>query len=176
MAGLTDALSAVGTLMEVRGSLAAGQMQQRAYDFQAKQLDRAATAERAQASYAVEDIRRQSDFIQSRARATSASSGGGVAYDVISNLEKEGERRALTALYEGETAARGLETSADAARYSGRLARKAAGAQAFSTILDSGVSLWDKYGSSVQDWWETRGDEKANARERDPLRPMPRPY
>lgn len=76
-----------------------------------------------------EEIRRQKRLLQSRAQAVAAFSGGDTTdfsvVDALADIEQEGEFRALTALYEGKSAAAGLRDEAKMAKYRGKQARLA---------------------------------------------------
>lgn len=143
---LTIGLIAGGTLLSAGGQLQAGKAAQQASNFNAAQLDRRATAEKATASRKSAEERRKGRLIESRALAVGAASGGGVPTDQIGLLAQEGEFRALSALFEGEEAAAGLQDQGKAERFEGRQRRVASRINAFGTLLKGGSSLAAKYG------------------------------
>jgi hypothetical protein len=147
-----DNAASLGTFGRAAGTLRQGAAAQEAAGFQAKGLRRAAVAQRAQGSQEAAETMRQARLLQSRARAVSAANGGGVAVDTIAALEGEGELRALTALQQGETAARGLEAQAGATEYAGAQARQTAGLRAGAGLVEQFPTLWEKYGGDWQDW------------------------
>ena len=103
--------------------------------------------------------RKKERLVQSSLQARAAASGAGATDPTVNlisgDIAEEGELRALTALYEGEEAARGLESGAavrryegDLARITGRIKKRAAQTTAFGTLLEgfSGAgSLYKKY-------------------------------
>ena len=99
--------------------------------YEAEQLNYQAGQTRATAQRAARDEIRKERILQSRAIALAADSGGAVSspdlVNLIGGIEGEGEYRALTALYEGGTAARGQELMAEARKREGADALKAAG-------------------------------------------------
>lgn len=147
MAGLTlsKVLTIAGTVVSAVGAIQQGKAQQSAADYQAKQLEAKASTDRALAQRQAEEDRRQTELVQSRARAVGAASGGGLDIKLAGDLEEEGEYRALTSLWEGEEAARGREQQAKTLRYEGRLARQTAGLKATKSILGGASSLYEKY-------------------------------
>ena len=157
---LGDALFLGGTILSTVGNSSAGKAQQRADNFQAGQMEQQAGQERAASQRAGAEQRRRARLAESRVRALSAASGGGASDPTVTSITgdiaAEGEYRALTALYEGEERARGMEMGAVAKRYEGTTARQAgdiaAATSVFkgSTIFGSGYggaqSLLEKYG------------------------------
>jgi len=162
---------------------AQGKAQQKAYDYAAAttrqqsnyiaaQEEARAGQERAAAQRGAMEERRKGRFVSSRAQAVAAASGGGALdptiVDIGAAIAGEGEYRAMTALYQGEESARGLEgqaalrryagnTEAGLLQYQGRAAaaagvakRNAAFMSAGGTIAGAvgkdGGSLFDKYG------------------------------
>lgn len=149
MAELAIAMAVVGAVTTIAGSAQAanaqmragdqaaiaGQYEQSAFnarkaaaDYEALQLEARAGEERAVSQRAAAEERRQARLVQSRLQARAAASGAGAddptVMDLDAQLEGEGEYRALTAIYGGESRARNLETGAELRRYeSGELAR-----------------------------------------------------
>lgn len=144
-ASFSTILQAVGTGVSAVGSLKAGADAKAASEFNAAQLDASAKAESAASQRKAEEERRQKRLVQSRARAVGAASGGGIDLELAGDLEEEGEYRALTALWEGEEAAKGRRNQAAATRFEGRQSKKAGFLKAGRTILGGGGSLYEKY-------------------------------
>lgn len=144
-AGLSTILSAAGTAVSGLGAIQSGRAQGAASEYQAAQLDAAAKTERASAQRKAEEDRRQTQVMQSRARAVGAASGGGIDFELAGDIEAEGEYRALTSLWEGEEAAKGREAQAAASRFEGRQAKRSGLLKAGRTILDAGTSFYEKY-------------------------------
>lgn len=149
MSGLEVAMVAGSTILSAVGSAQQGRAQQRAANYQAAQYEQQAGQERASAQRAAIEEHRKATLAQSRALAVSAASGAGASdptvMNIMGDLGSEGEYRALSALYEGEERARGLQMGAQAKRYEGATAKQAGNMRAASTILSGGMSLYDKY-------------------------------
>lgn len=168
MAAGSTALSATSSIAggyaAASAAKAAAKNEQAVAEYRAIQLRRRAGAERAGSQrQAIEEYRR-SRLAQSQARAVAAASGGGVTdpsvTKILGDLGGEGEYNALTALYAGEDAARGLEDQARASIYEGdaavagakqvaRASRRAGWKGAIGSVLDGGVSFAAKYGEDL---------------------------
>lgn len=87
--------------------------------------------------------RRRAKIIRSRALAVAGASGAGVDDPTISNIlsdiEGEGEVRALNALYEGDYLAQGLRSGAEAKRRMGSASRNAGNLAAAGTLTESAL-------------------------------------
>lgn len=136
---LGPSLTAVGHVIE------GGQAQADA-KFVSRQLQQNAKATRASASFQAADLRRQQLLLESRARAVAASSGGSASdvnvVNAISDIAREGETRALTALYNGNERAIGMELKAKTVEASGRSKSMAKKFAAATTMLNPG---FDRY-------------------------------
>ena len=161
----------IGTLFSSIGKFRAGE----AYDaqaeaveqaraFEAAQLREKAKVERAAAQRVAGGERRNAELLLSSLQAKVAAGGGGTLDPSIVKLAQdiagEGELRAMTAMYGGEEAARGLEAGAALRRHAGTRARTAgkirkgaARRSAYATLLEleggSFGSLFDKYGEDL---------------------------
>jgi hypothetical protein len=147
------ALAVAGTALSAGGTIIGSQAEGRELNLQAGQLDTAAGLERATSQRAAMEERRQARLANSRALAVAAASGGGAddpsVINAMAGIEGEGEYRALTALFNGEQSALGLEDEA-AARRRGAKATKAAGLiRAGGTILSAGSSLYSRFGGGA---------------------------
>lgn len=147
---MAQALAVVGKTVEGVGSIVSGNSQAKQLKSEARQLDRNAGLERATSQRQSIDERRQADLASSRALALAAASGGGAGDPTVANLiagiEGEGEYRALTALYNGDQSARGMEDEAKARRKEARNVKRAAIFKAAGSILSAGSSLSDRFG------------------------------
>lgn len=103
--------------------------------------------------------RRRAKLLRSRALAVAGASGAGISGDptvenILEDIETQGELNALTAMWEGDSMARGLRVRAKATRKSGREAKRAGYLEAAASIADmatgssggSGGSFFSKYG------------------------------
>ena len=172
-----DVLLAASTLAGVVGGVqqgsamkAAGQAQYQSSlnqaalaEASAKALEQSAGQERAAAQRAAAEQRRQGRHVSSRAQAVAAASGAGALdptiVNILGDLDTETEYRALTAMYEGEEKARGMETEAGIRRaggaadvYAGEAAKRYGGSRARAaymgatgTLLSGGATLYDRY-------------------------------
>jgi propanediol dehydratase small subunit len=123
--------------------LAGGVFEKDARDQEAKQLRKKAKARRAEATAEAGEERRKGRFVQSRAQAVAAASGGSLAdptiINIMGDLAADAEFNALTALYEGDTEAKGLRAQASVAKKRGRAALVV-------SAFDEAESLASKYG------------------------------
>jgi hypothetical protein len=144
--GIASIAATVGsTVIAANAAKAKGEADQQALNFEAEQLDRNAEEERAIATREVAENRRQRQLVLSRARAAGAASGGGRDFDLEADLDEEADYRRLTALYDGETRARSLRTTAAVRRGEGSAARRAGFIRAGSTIASGASSMFAKY-------------------------------
>lgn len=166
MAAAAIALTLVSSVMQASATAAAGKAEQEAglarqaaLDHQAAQARSIAGQERASSQRGAIEQRRQARLLSSKALARAAAGGGGTDDPTVSNIlgdiGAEGEFRALTELFQGEEAARGLEMQADLrvfegqqAKRAGDTARKLANRQAFTQLL-SGAAGAAKMGYSA---------------------------
>ena len=144
--------------------------QRRAYiaGIEASQHEENAVQQVASSQRTAADEQKHARLVASRALAVAAASGGGASdptvVGIISRIAGEGTYRSMTALYEGEMAARTSRRQAEAARYGGQIAQidaqRAAAAsrgQASTTrnnaninaLTDVGKSLYDKYAKDI---------------------------
>ena len=146
---MAQALLAVGAGVNAVGTVIGGKSEAKQLKSEARQLERNAGLERATSQRQSIDERRQAELASSRALALTAASGGGAddptVVNIISDLEGEGEYRALTALYNGEQSARGMEDEATARRKEAKNVKRASLFKAAGSILSSGSSLADRY-------------------------------
>jgi len=153
-------LGAIGTGLKASGELSAGsaarragESQQVAAEYTARQLDTNAGQVQASSQRAAAEEIRKSLLIQSRAMAVAAASGGGVmdptVMALIGGYSKEGELASETMLYQGSERARGMREQAKATRYegatraeAGRTAERTSYMKAASTILSGASKDW----------------------------------
>jgi hypothetical protein len=132
------------------GTLLQGASAKGAAGSQALQLEQQAGQERASSQRAAAEQRRSTRYLQSRVQALAAASGSDATdpsmVDLVGDIAGEGEYGALTAMYEGESAARGEEFAASVARKTGKASETASYLKAGSTLLAGASSWYDKYG------------------------------
>lgn len=142
-------LAGVGTILSAGSQIQAGNEAQIAGNFEASQLNQKANDTVATSQRAAAEQRRQSAILQSRAQAVAAASGAGASdpgvVNIVGDIAKEGEYRALTALYNGNDEARSLRIQAGLTKMQGQQAKQASRVEAVSTILSGGAkaaSYW----------------------------------
>lgn len=146
---MSQVLAIGGKLVEGVGSIVSGNSQAKQLKSEAKQLERNAGLERATSQRQSIEERRQAELASSRALALAAASGGSAddptVVNTIADIEGEGEYRALTALYNGDQSARGMEDEAAARRKEARNIKRASIFKAVGSVLSAGSSLMDRY-------------------------------
>jgi hypothetical protein len=152
MAGMNSLpmyMQGAGTVLSTFGQVQQGIAADQAARFRARQLEQQAGQARASSQQAMLQERRRERLVQSRLQAVAG--GGGLDVGVVElskGIAAEGEYRALSALYEGEEAARGMEAGAAAARIEGKQARTAGMLRAASTVMSGATSLYEQYGQN----------------------------
>lgn len=137
------AIAALGTVIQ-------GEAADRNSKIEGAQLQQQAGQSRAEGQLRAVQERRSARYVQSRALAVAAASGAGASdptvVNLISDIAGEGEFRALTSLYEGESAGNKMEYGAKIRRREGKAAATSSALNAAGTLL-SGSSSWAaKYG------------------------------
>lgn len=149
------ALAAVATLasagLSAMGSIQQGRAQQAALNFEAKQHERQAAEERAASQREALEKRHEGDLAMSRQLAVAGASGAGVVtpsiLDIYGETAQRGEYNAQTALYGGESRARGQIDQAAASRFKGKAAKQGSLYEAGGHILSGiGSAAGKKYG------------------------------
>lgn len=141
-----------GTVLGAASQVQQGKQQEAMANSEASQMESQAKNEFAASQIQAMEDRRQARLATSRAQAVGAASGvdptSASFIKNTSDIEGQGELNALTSLWSGSDRARQLNNQAKATRVSGRQASKAANIGAMSTLLQSGGSLYSKYGST----------------------------
>lgn len=163
---MAEAMAIGGKALGAGGSIFGGIQQKKAAYAEADQLDINADRTddnaglvRAMSQRDAMEQRRQARLLNSRALAVAAASGGGADDPTVVNqmaaIDGEGEYRALSSLYEGETQGRNYEADADAIRAQAKATRKAgknakiAGfINGAASLLGAGSTMADRYGST----------------------------
>jgi hypothetical protein len=149
-------LTNAGTLIGAGGQIYAGLAADQAGASEAKQLRYAAGAARASSQRAAVEERRQARLLQSRGLAVAAASGGGASdvtvVNTLADVAKEGEYRALSALYEGNERAVGYENAGKVAKAEGR-------ASSLVGFMGGASSLLT--GAAENGWFEKYGPKKS---------------
>lgn len=157
MAGIAAVASLVGTAVSVVGTIATGQAQKQAADYQAAQLDvqskeQAAVGQRDAESYAL-----QTKLAQSRLQAVSGADGftstDTTATQLGENIAGYGAEQEGIARYKGKSAAAGSAAQANAARMTGQADLTGSYFKAGGTLLSGFSSLYSNYGQDLG--WKT---------------------
>ena len=152
MGQLALPLMLIGTAMSVAGTLAQGKVAQQQARMQAAQMREAAKLEDANSHRAATEERRQSDLVESRARAVGAASGAGDYNGLVEKIDAEGEYRALFALYSGQQVSTGIRNQAAMTEWEGAQAKRASNVRAASTLMSSAANMApmaQKYGGDT---------------------------
>jgi transcription initiation factor TFIID subunit TAF12 len=163
LAVAATAVSTVGTLVggeaQAQQARYEGKAQQQVANFHAAQLRQQAGQQRAVSQQEAIEQQRRARLARSRALAIASASGAGTdgsVQDILARLAAEGDINAQAAIYEGEEAARGLETQAGAtqaegkyanaaSRYAARNIKRASYLSAAGTLMQGGSSFYSKY-------------------------------
>jgi hypothetical protein len=139
--------------VSVGGSLLGGKESKKAGKREAALLRREAGARRAEGHYAAEEERRQARYLESRALAVAAASGGGVSdptvVNILADIDAEGEYRAMMRKYSADIEAEGFEERAEIAEKGGQAGAVASYISGATTLLSDGGDLWKKYKTTI---------------------------
>lgn len=128
------------TGFNVATAISEGNAADKALRFKAKQIERNATAKRAQGTRQAQEGFRFGKKSQSDMQAIMAASGGSTtdagAIEQKAELESVTDYNALTALFEAEEQAKGMDLAAKGARMEGKMAKKAGQRKAIGTIME----------------------------------------
>lgn len=142
---VTLGLMAGTTLLKLSGQRQQRKAEERAAQLESAQMDRQAQVERAMSQREALEERRQARLAQSALQARAG--GGGPDIDRMSgDIAAEGEYRALSALYAGETGARSAEFGASQRRQQGRDASRAGRIAEMGTLLNFGSQMYGNFG------------------------------
>ena len=134
-----------GTGLQAMGSLQQGRAQQAALNFEAEQHKRQAAEERAASQREAIEKRHEGELAMSRQVALASASGAGVVtpsiLDIYGETGQRSEYNAQTALYGGESRARGQLDEAAANRFKAKAAYK-------GSILEAGGQLFSGLGKA----------------------------
>lgn len=155
-------LQAYGQHQQGSDAAASGLQQQQLARFQSGQMRANADEAIASSQRSALDVQRNQEYVASRALAVAAASGGGASDPTVINLiartAGESAYRKSVALYQGADKARALDAQASATDYGGALAadrgrenQSSANIGAYSTLMKSGASLFQKYGGKPPD-------------------------
>lgn len=143
-------LAVGGAGISAVGTIAGGAAEQQAANYQAAQMDRQATAEKAAAQREAQDQGKNARLALSRNEAVGAAGGFSTTdqsfLDQAGELAARGRFQQLLTDYGGEDRAAGLNAKAEGARMSGKAAVTGSYWKAASTIVNSASTFYGKYG------------------------------
>lgn len=144
------AAAALKTALDLKGNREAKKAGAADAAFLAGQQLEAAARSRAIGQRQASEERRQARLVDSALQARAM--GGGLdptIQEISTDIAGEGEYRALSALYEGEMGALGLEDQANAGLRSAKARGRALDYQAAGQIVGGASSMWSKYGGGA---------------------------
>ena len=145
---IPDILTAGGGLLSAGGTIAGANSEARSLREQAAQLETQAGQDRASSQRAAIEERRRARYIASRGLTLAAATGAGADDPTVVNnfaaIGGEGEYRALTAMFEGETEAQGKEAQARMNRNAAKATKTAGFLKAAGTILSTASSIFGR--------------------------------
>lgn len=143
---IAAAASGASTLVTTAGALKSASAQEKAAEFNAKQMEAAGKAELAEATIEAENERRRKDLMMSRARAVGAASGGGIDIDLMGDIEEEGVLNEQRIIWGGKERRAGRNAQAASSRFAGQSKKRAGILDAGSSLLSGGKSFYEVYG------------------------------
>jgi hypothetical protein len=150
-------LNLIGTGVQAEGQYQQGRINSATAALQGIQDDRDANQAQVESQIQASGERRRAKLLRSRALAVAGKSGAGVSDPTVTNIlagiDTEGEVRALTALYEGDTTAQALRSGAQSKFRASSAYRSAGNLSAASSLAGGAYSFFDKYGSDL--WGDT---------------------
>ena len=143
-------LLAIGsTALSSGGALLEGSAKAKAAEFSAAQLERKAKMSKALATRRVQGIKEQGKKFLSDARTAMVASGGvstdAGALEGLGDIEEKIDYNILSAIFEGDLEAQGMQNQASAARYGGRMAKRAGLIKGFSTALGGASGAFSSF-------------------------------
>lgn len=148
------AISAISSIMGGKAAKQAGQMQQQAEEFKAKQAEENASMAVAAAGVKAQDTGQKTSLTESTSTARSAASGVdagvGSAATNIGDIAKRGSYLQALDLYNGQSQATGLLNEARGFRYSGDVAALEGDEKETASYLAAGGALAGSAGSSFK--------------------------
>lgn len=147
MAWAQAVMQGVGAGIEMYGNNEAARSDERNALFAAAKNRQNATNTQGAAQRQAEEDRRKADLLNSRITALAGGSAGDESVvRLMGDVSAEGELRALTSLYEGDTKAMDYRQRAENKVGEAKDRLRAVGWQNAGTIFDTGSSMYSKYG------------------------------
>jgi hypothetical protein len=143
---IKDPLGSASSIFGIGSSIMEGNAADKVAKFKAKQIERNATAKRAQGTRQAQELKRQGSKAQSDMQAIMAAGGGSTtdagAIEQKAKLEQITDYNALTALFEAEEQATGMDLAAKGVRLEGKMAKKKGQRKAIGTIMEDASSFF----------------------------------
>lgn len=119
-------LGTIGSLLTAGGTVYGGIQEQKAADFEAKQMKKQGDEEFAVSQQKAAQAKREKELALSRVRATAAASGGGVddasITSIMEGIQEQGDYNSMVEMYKGRSARNKLYGSAASRKAEGRSA------------------------------------------------------
>jgi len=151
----TDKIGAYASLAQLGlsagGKFMAGRMQRQSDQYAVGVLGQEANASAASGIQGAIADKRYTNYVASSAAARAAASGttgtSPTVLNVLSNIQSQGEYKALNSIYTGEDRANELLSRATGLRREGQAAQTSGWLSGISSVLSGGVSWYNKYGA-----------------------------
>lgn len=154
LTGLAPILGAVGTGIQVLGTIQAGNDANARAQYEAKQQEMQADEAVAASQRDAAAEHRQGQQLLSQQRAAIAGSGGSLTdpsvIDLMGDTAAEANLAARTRMYQGDQQARGYNDAAKASRISGRNARTASLISAAGGLFSGVSSMYSRFGQQAK--------------------------
>ena len=146
-------LSLIGAGVSAESSYESGRINSANAQLQSVQDTHDANDAQVAAQVQAGNERRRAKLLRSRALAVAGASGAGVSdptvTNILSGIDTEGEMRALSALWEGDTTARALRSGAASKLRMSNAYSSVGNLRAAGTLAEGAYSFYDKYGSDL---------------------------
>lgn len=154
LAGLAPILGAVGTGIQVLGTIKAGNDADAKAQYEAKVQEQQADEAKAASQRDAASQYRQGQQLLSQQRAAIAGSGGSLSdpsvIDLMGDTAGEARLAADTELYKGEQQSRGYNDAAKNSRISGKNAKTAAYISAAGGLFSGVSSMYSRFGQQAR--------------------------
>ena len=150
---MAQLLSLIGTGVQAEGQYESGRLNAANAKLQSIQDQHDANQAQVAAQVQAGNERRRAKLVRSRALSIAGASGAGVSDPTVTNImagiDTEGELRALSALYEGDTTAAALRSGAASKLRMSNAYSSVGNLRAAGTLAEGAYSFFDKYDSDL---------------------------
>lgn len=150
---MAQLLNLIGTGVQAESQYESGRLNAANAKLQSVQDSRDANEAQVEAQVQAANERRRAKILRSKALSIAGNSGAGVSdptvTNILSGIDTEGEMRALSALYEGDTTAQALRSGAASKLRMSNAYSSVGNLRAAGTLAEGAYSFFDKYGSDL---------------------------